>query len=136
MRNLRSRLAILIVILIIWLFAAALPLVWGRMKREQGYHATLRSYSAELKPGMSRKQVEDYLEVKGVSFGQSCCINERSAFDDVVRIGEEKVYVPVCSREQVLLAFEFAAKEPQRWPKSYPSDELKRIVLWRPAECL
>lgn len=133
MNNWRSRLMILVVV---GLSAATLPYAWGRMKREVGYHSALRSYFEALKPGLSRKQVEDYLQAKGISYGRSCCINEHSAFADVARIGEEKVFVPFCSSEQVLVAFEFASREPHRWPKSYPSDELKRIVLSRPMDCL
>jgi hypothetical protein len=124
------------VLIVVGFFIATLPYVWGRVKREASYRSILHSYSAVFRPGMSRQEVEGYLQAEGVSYSQSCCINERSAFADVARIGEEKVFFPFCSSEQVLVAFEFAARERHRWPVSYPSDELKRIVLWRPADCL
>lgn len=132
MKHWRSRLVILVIVA---LSAAALPYAWGRAKREAVYRSTLRSYSAALKPGMSRQQVEDYFHAQGVSFGQVCCFNEHSAFADAVTIGQEKVFFPLCSSEQVIVTFEFAAREPHDWLKSYPSDELKRLFLWRPMDC-
>src|SRR5260370_36476145 len=56
-------------------------------KREAAYQTKLQSYSDVLKPGMTRKNVEDYLREKGVAFGQLCCIDEKSAFADLVYIG-------------------------------------------------
>ena len=54
---------------------------WGQsaqQKRETAYQAKLQSYSDVLKPGITRKNVEDYLRTKGVAFGRLCCIDERS----------------------------------------------------------
>lgn len=56
----------------------------AKEKREAAYQAKLQSYSDVLKPGMTRKNVEVYLRGKGVSFGQLCCIDEKSAFADLV----------------------------------------------------
>ena len=42
-------------------------------KREAAYQAKLLSYSDVLKPGMTRKNVEDFLRGKDVAFGQLCC---------------------------------------------------------------
>lgn len=39
----------------------------AKEKREAAYHAKLQSYSDALKPGMTRKNVEDYLRGKGVA---------------------------------------------------------------------
>jgi len=37
-----------------------------RQKREIGYESALRSYSERLRPGMTRKEVEDYLRERNV----------------------------------------------------------------------
>lgn len=131
----KVRRSFLVVLVLVLLCAAVMPYTWRRVRREAGYRSVLRSYSAVLKPGMSRKQVEDYFRAQGVSFGQGCCFNEHSAFADTVTIGQEKVFFPLCSSEQVIVTFEFAAREPHDVLKFYPSDELKRIFLWRPMDC-
>ena len=61
----------------------------AKRKREAGYQFALRAYSQVLRPGMRRRQVEDYLSGKGTGFEQECCIEERSAFTDLVRVGKE-----------------------------------------------
>ena len=132
----RRHLITVVLLALVVLAAVATPYTWGRMKREAGYRSTLHSYSAVLKLGMSRQQVEDYLQSNGVSFGQVCCVEEHSAMSDVVKAGEEKAFSPLCSSEQVLITFEFAAREPHDALKLYPSDELKKIVLWRPMDCV
>jgi hypothetical protein len=133
MKSWRSR---LIVLVIVALSAVAIAYAWGRAKRELGYSSTLRSYSTALKPGISRQQVEDYLQAKSISVGQICCFNEHSTFSDAVTIGEEKVFLPLCSKEQVIVVFEFAAGELHNSMTAYPSDVLKRLFLWRPMQCV
>jgi hypothetical protein len=39
-----------------------------QQKRELGYQSALLSYSAVLRLGMTRKDVEDYLQTKNISF--------------------------------------------------------------------
>jgi hypothetical protein len=61
---------------------------------------------------MTRKQVEDYLAAKGVSFRQMCCVSAKefsrgvydNAYDDLVKIGQEDVPF-VCSENQCLHRF-------------------------------
>ena len=50
--------------------------------------AAVATYSQDLKPGMTRKEVEDYLRANKVQFSQGCCAgsNERS-LDDLIEIG-------------------------------------------------
>jgi len=52
----------------------------AQKEREIAYQASLRSYSKTLRPGMTRKQVENYLQTNNVKFQQMCCIHESSAF--------------------------------------------------------
>ncbi len=62
----------------------------AQKKREAAYQATLQSYSDVLKPGMTRKYVEDYLRSKGVTVQHLCCVDEKSALADLSKIGKEK----------------------------------------------
>ena len=43
----------------------------AQAKRETAYQAALRSYNQILKPGMKRKEVEDYLRVNKTEFRSS-----------------------------------------------------------------
>jgi len=45
----------------------------AKEKREAAYQAKLQSYSDVLKPGMTRKNVEDYLREKGWPQGLAKC---------------------------------------------------------------
>jgi hypothetical protein len=102
-------------------------------ERQASYQHTVAFYSEVLKSGMSRKQVEDYLDKKGVSFSNICCVEKSGGtFDDITRIGREDAPW-YCNEQNIYVAFEFVAVEP-RDPKklmySLPSDELKKIILW------
>ena len=52
----------------------------AQVKRETTYQAALRSYTQILKPGMKRKEVEDYLRVNNTDFVQM-------SLDDLTKIG-------------------------------------------------
>jgi hypothetical protein len=87
----------------------------ARKKRELLYQAALTSYSAALKPGMTRKDVEDYLRAKQIGFGQSCCVDFKAfsnpahddwVYDDLVRVGHEDAPW-YCSEHNVYVAFQF-----------------------------
>jgi hypothetical protein len=105
----------------------------AKEKREAAYQAKLQSYSDFLKPGMTRKNVEDYLRAKGVAFGQLCCIDERSAYADLVKIGKEK-HPWYCEEHNVYIAFQFTAVEPHKSWKAYDSDTLKSITIYHKLE--
>ena len=64
-----------------------------RKRREAGYQSTLYSYWQVLKPGMTRKEVEDHLRAKKLEFRQMCCVDSKEfrtiRWADLVRIGEE-----------------------------------------------
>jgi hypothetical protein len=108
----------------------------AKEKREAAYQAKLQSYSDVLKPGMTRKNVEDYLRAKGVAFGQLCCIDEKSAFADLVYIGKEK-HPWYCEKHNVFIAFQFAAVELHKGWEAYDSDTLKSITVFHKFEgCL
>ena len=105
------------------------------VKREAVYQATLRIYSQDLKPGMTRREVEGVLRARGVDFTRMCCVEERSAFADLVKIGQEE-HPWYCSENDISVAFEFVATKPReldsirRWSRD-DSDVLKSISLFR-----
>lgn len=109
----------------------------AKQKREAAYQSALQSYTEALKPGMARKDVEDYLRTKGASFHQACCALERSAFADLVKIGPEK-HPWYCSEHNVYIAFQFTAvATPDVVVRINDSDVLKQITIFHQLEgCL
>jgi hypothetical protein len=99
-------------------------------KREALYRSALLAYSNDLYPGMTRKNVEDYLGAKAVPF-------EESARADLVKIGQETA--PWFCREVIVyVAFDFEAVEPhsRAW-EPYATDVLKRVHIYSRSEgCL
>lgn len=70
--------------------------------------AALISYDQVLKPGMTRKEVEDYLRANKASFDHTCCVegpNKRS-LDDLIKIGTRHFPVP-CGDESYYVALIF-----------------------------
>ena len=94
-----------------------------QQKREPIYQSKLLSYSAVLKPGMSRKEVEDYLRTKNITFRQMCCVDFKDTsprgYDDLAKIGQEPAPW-ACSEKNVYVAFQFDS-----------SDTLKSVTLYR-----
>jgi hypothetical protein len=104
-------------------------------KREVVYQSTLHSYSQQLKPGMSRKEVEDYFRAKRIVFRQMCCVDRKdtskSGWDDLAKIGQEDAPW-FCSETNVYIAFQFTDAEPTGPPWGpTPSDTLKTISIYR-----
>lgn len=104
-------------------------LVIAREDREVGYLAALERYSTDLKPGVTRREVESYLRAKGVAFGQRCCWGaDRNALDDFVKIGEE--FPPwYCSRREVLIVFDFDGAERRALFAALDGDVLKAVRI-------
>jgi hypothetical protein len=114
----------------------------AQRKREAVYQAILHLYTQVLKPGMTRKEVEDYLRARNVKFRQMCCVDikessRRSSWDDLVKIGEEDVPW-VCSENNVYVAFQFTDHGEQEpgW-QSDDLDTLKALTIYHQLEgCL
>jgi len=121
-------------VVIVALFVAVAVVRYFRSKaknqREASYRSALQIYSQSLKPGLTRKEVEEYFRGKGVTFGQMCCIEERSAFADLVKVGEE-AHPWYCSEHFVYIAFQFAATKPGPLGKLYDdTDVLKKVTIY------
>src|SRR5262249_11780651 len=80
------------------------------------YQSILREYSDSLKPGMTRAEVETYLQSRNHTLRQMCCVDLKvfgaGVWDDLVKIGAENVPW-VCSENNVYLAFHFTGQRPQ-----------------------
>jgi hypothetical protein len=85
------------------------------------YQAALTKFTQALKPGTTRKQVEDYLRAQNLMFHRTCCSNDRHVFATEVRVGQED-RPWYCSEWNVYVRFEFNTTEPDRYPIREPSD--------------
>lgn len=102
----------------------------------------------DLKPGVSRKEVEDYLRARNIEFGHACCaatiLNSYSAnrplvdaFDDWVPLRGEKRPWP-CGTADVYIAFEFNRLQPSIGSKriaANDTDTLEGIHILKTYDC-
>jgi hypothetical protein len=112
------------------------------VKRESGYQSVLAQYAFELRPGMTRDQVERYFQTNGKRFKQMCCVAnfegkyvslDRAGYDDLVKIAEESVPF-VCGENNVYIAFEFNPKSQGELSNTNGSDILKRVSVFHHLE--
>ncbi len=112
------------------------------VERESGYQIVLAQYSAELKPGMTRQQVEAHLQTNGKAFKQMCCVAnfkgeyvslDGAGYDDLVKIAEEKAAF-VCGENNVYIAFEFNPKSQRELSDTNGPDILKRVSVFHQLE--
>jgi hypothetical protein len=110
----------------------------ANQKHDAVYQSALQSYSEVLAPGTTRKNVEDYLRAKGVSFFQEggAVSTDDGAFADLAKIGKEK-HPWYCSEHAVYLAFHFTAVQPPGHSRAPETDALKSITIYHQLEdCL
>ena len=106
----------------------------ARRKREAVYQATVLSYTSVLRPGMTRKEVEDYLRARNLEFGQMCCVVpndlQKHSWDDITKIGQEDP--PWYCRDQtVFVAFQFV--DGGQYKSTWGADDrdtLKAVLLY------
>jgi len=112
------------------------------MRREGGYQTVLAQYAVELRPGMTRDQVERYFQTNGKRFKQMCCVAiskgkhvsfDRAGCDDLVKIGEESAPWG-CSENNVYIAFEFNPKSLDEVSSTNGSDILKMVSVFHQLE--
>jgi hypothetical protein len=112
-------------------------------KREAAYASALRSYTDVLKPGMTRKEVEDYFHANKIEIGQMCCVDfknsaGRQSWDDLAQIGREGAPW-FCGRHSVYIAFQFTdhEKHPAGMTVDDDLDTLRAITVYHALEgCL
>src|SRR4029077_1280122 len=111
-------------------------------KREAGYRTVLVQYTVELKPGMTREQVERHLHTNGKEFRQMCCVAnfkgefvrlDGAGWDDLVKIAEESAPF-ACGENNAYIPFEFHPKSQGELPGTNGSDILKRVSVFHQLE--
>jgi hypothetical protein len=113
----------------------------AQVKREITYQATLRSYQEFLKPGMTRKEIEEQLQERNMPFRQMCCadlkeLTTRRSWDDLMKIAQEDPPF-ACGEKNVYVAVQFADHDPSESGKSNDLDIVKAVTLHHQLEqCL
>jgi hypothetical protein len=109
-------------------------------KREASYALSLLTYSQALKPGMNRKEVEDYLKKKNLPVLALCCVDGSES--DLIRIGQDDD-TWFCAENYVYIALQFDDEAGHR--AEYDTDVrdadvhaiLKSITIFHmPGRCL
>jgi hypothetical protein len=105
----------------------------SQQKRDVAYQTALRSYSEVIKPGMTRKEVEDLLHARNKAFRQLCCVDIKKpmgVWDDLVKIAQEDPPW-ICNAKNIYIAFQFGGTRPQAAPPSAePSDRLTAVTVY------
>lgn len=98
-------------------------------QQEAAFQSILQSYSAKIRLGTSRKDLETYFRLKATPFHRQS-IEEKSAYADLTRIGQGD-HPWYCKRKSIYVAFHFTAveKRPDSTGQS-PSDTLNQITLF------
>jgi hypothetical protein len=96
--------------------------------------AAVHSYSQALKPGMTRKDVEDYFRTNRVKFSQMCCVRDSNKHspDDLVEVRTLHVPVP-CGDASHYVAFIFddqTQHPPAKIPQANDLDTLRSITTF------
>lgn len=107
------------------------------------YNSALSPYQRDLKPGVSRKQVEDYLRSRNIPFGHSCCAAPNRAYfdyaeDDSIQLREEVRPWP-CGSAYVYIAFVFIPQRPFTGGavnRASEGDTLTGIHIWKIIDCV
>jgi hypothetical protein len=94
--------------------------------------AALLSYSQVLKPGMTRKDVEEYFRANKVQFSRTCRVegSYKQSYDDLIKIGTQHFPVP-CGDESYYVTFIFndqTQHPPVRTPQADDLDTLRSIT--------
>ena len=97
--------------------------------------ASVLSYSQVLKPGTTRKDVEDHLRANKVEFFRGCCAkgSDGHSLDDLVKIGTQHFPVP-CGDTSYYVAFIFNEQTqhpPTRIPQADDLDTLRSITKFQ-----
>ena len=105
----------------------------AQRRREAAYQSALSSYTAVLRPGMTRKEVEDYFRAKNIRFRQMCCVDiktfSRNVFDDLTKIGQEEAPW-FCSERNIYVAFQLDGPARNVGWNANDSDRLKVVTIY------
>jgi hypothetical protein len=128
---------ILVVLLLVAALAWTARHIWKRHLRDLRYvqyQTVLRSYADEIKPGMSRSDVEDALRQKNVSFLPVKFMDP--GLDDLITIGHEDP-TGFCTTNDVDVKIHFNSASEGTDAKSLPTDQVESVKLFEwPRGCL
>jgi hypothetical protein len=88
--------------------------------------STLRTHGRIFKPGMKRKEVEEYLQLKNIEFS-------RLSQEDLIKIGEDDSHSWFCGKPDVFAQFRFIALPRQERQIDADGDSLEKIEIIRRA---
>jgi|ERR1700722_12103833 len=96
--------------------------------------AAVATYSQALKPGMTRKEAEDYFRANKIQFSQECCVGGSNIHSlvDLVKIGTRHLPVP-CGDSIYYVAFIFdeqTGHPPERILQADGQDTLQSITTF------
>jgi hypothetical protein len=100
----------------------------AREKRDAAYQTHVASYSRDLRPGMTRKDVRSYLRARNTSF-QATGWQQR--LDDLVQVGEDDDAVWPFTHEWAYVDFEYLWGPPRPTLAFADGDILQKIELVR-----
>jgi hypothetical protein len=100
------------------------------LKRSANYQLALAQYSEAFEIGLTRKDVEERLNVTHTKFSQRCCVESRTAFTDLVKVGAEPAPW-YCSEWPVYVALEYSGQPRRSNTPLVPveSDVLRQIAI-------
>ena len=106
---------------------------FAQKKRQAQYQSQLASYRIAVKLGITRYELEAYLQSQHATFRHLCClpfVKSGSGYADIVEIGSENPPW-YCNHSNIYIAFEFPRDETQdvvAEPRG--SDRLQNIELF------
>jgi hypothetical protein len=101
-----------------------------RRRRDAHNQAELLKYAQAFNPGLTRKEVKDYLQAQGVNFFERTGYENGFGFAVLVKVGEEDVPW-FCSEWPDYVAFEFVVTEPYKLPFPVDSDLLNNLRQYK-----
>jgi hypothetical protein len=129
----RHSLWIIVIVLVLAASAySAFGVVKAHKKRKLAAEteAALFHYSQSLRPGLTRKEVEHYLQGQHTLSSERCCSVGRRAFSTSVKVGDDDTPW-YCSEWPVYILFEFTAAHAQAngFTPPNPDDVLDQVNL-------
>ena len=93
-------------------------------QRQQIYESILQSYRASFRNGMTRAEVQDSLRMRGVQFGEICCLAQGASYAETTKIGFE-TGPWYCTGYEIYVAFHFGGP----LASQNPTDILKKVSI-------
>lgn len=99
----------------------------AQAQRDATYYELLSSYQRDLHAGMTRVQVQSYLDSRKISY-----LNDGKQY--AVLVGEDPGSALVCDRWNVYVAFDFGISATEN--ETLATDTLREIKLQKVGHCL